>query len=721
MKILLITPPFTQLNTPYPATAYLKPVLAGQGHHVKQIDLGILTFLDMFSSKGLYQLYNYISKNVKSTGEEPIDRFVALKNRYINTIDPLVSFLQGNNSSLAYRINSSNWLPEGDRQEYSQNNEISFSDSSVTDKARHKATLYLEEIGDIITNYCDPHFGFSRYGERISLSPPEFSQIKQNLTESPSFTGRFIINLLKNEISTFNPELCAFSIPFPGNLIGALICADYIKKNHPSIKTAVGGGYINTELRNISECDFFNYFDFMTLDGGERPLLSLTDYINGLCSREQLKRTFLLNKDQTEVEYINSPEIIDIPQKDLPAPDYRGLMELGYLSLLPVANKMHRLWSEGKWNKMTLAHGCYWHRCAFCDTSLDYIKRYKPVSASILVDRIEKIISETNNYAFHFVDEAAPPALLKNMAIELIKRDISITWWTNIRFEKSFKPDLCRLLSKSGCIAISGGLEVASDRLLNSIDKGVTVKQVTSVAAAFHNSGIMVHTYLMYGFPGQTESEIINAHDTIRQMFYHNLIDSAYWHQFALTAHSPAGINPESFGVKITGPLKGSFARNDLFFESNTSFDPYIYSQGLKTSLDNYMSKKNLTKPVHNWYNFKTPKSSVDKKYISKIIKDSAQTLEISDSSRFIWTGSDPGFKNGSIYFYDIDGAEKIKASDLECDFIRELIKLCNIRKDIIVSTIDVENLSGKFSINFDYWLGSELFSTLSTYGLLVI
>ncbi|MCP4153623.1 MAG: radical SAM protein, partial [bacterium] len=297
-----------------------------------------------------------------------------------------------------------------------------------------------------------------------------------------------------------------FTIPFPGNLLGALICAGHIKKNFQNIYTIAGGGYINTELREINDPAFFGYFDFMTLDDGEKPLLTLVDFIEGICGRDKLKRTFLLNKDKDSVEFIDSGETRDIPHKKLPPPDFSELMKNRYISLLPVTNKMHRLWSEGKWNKMTLAHGCYWHRCAFCDTSLDYIKRYEPASAKILVDRIEKIIADTGNHSFHFVDEAAPPAVLKNLAIELIKRDIVITWWTNIRFEKSFKPSLCRLLGRSGCIAISGGLEVASDRLLSCIDKGVSVKQVSSVTGAFHRAGIMVHTYLMYGFPGQTEN-----------------------------------------------------------------------------------------------------------------------------------------------------------------------------------------------------------------------
>lgn len=164
-------------------------------------------------------------------------------------------------------------------------------------------------------------------------------------------------------------------------------------------------------------------------------------------------------------------------------------------------NPMHRLWSDGRWNKLTVAHGCYWKKCSFCDVSLDYISRYETVSASLLVDCIEQIISETGQTGFHFIDEAAPPKILKALAEELIRRQVVISWWGNIRFEKTFTPELAELLAQSGCIAMSGVLEVASDRLLNLMKKGVSVERVAQVTKGLSDAGILVHAYLMYGFP----------------------------------------------------------------------------------------------------------------------------------------------------------------------------------------------------------------------------
>jgi radical SAM superfamily enzyme YgiQ (UPF0313 family) len=88
-----------------------------------------------------------------------------------------------------------------------------------------------------------------------------------------------------------------------------------------------------------------------------------------------------------------------------------------------------------------------------------------------------------------------PIKVKSSKPIEILKRKLVLSWWTNVRFEKSFTRDLCLILKASGCIAVSGGLEVASDRLLELIDKGITVSQVAKVNRHFTEAGIMVHAY----------------------------------------------------------------------------------------------------------------------------------------------------------------------------------------------------------------------------------
>jgi len=301
---------------------------------------------------------------------------------------------------------------------------------------------------------------------------------------------------------------------------------------------------------------------------------------------------------------------------------------------------MHSLWSDGRWNKLTMAHGCYWGKCTFCDISLDYIKRYEPLTAKLLVDRIEEIIAQTGESGFHFVDEAAPPALMRALSIEIIRRKLTITWWTNIRFEKSFTRELCILLRASGCIAISGGLEVASDRLLKLIDKGVTVEQVARVTNNLTESGIMVHSYLMYGYPSQTIQETIDSLEMVRQLFELGIVQSGFWHQFALTTHSPVGQDPEQFGV-LPHYNTITFANNDIQFDDSTGIKHSKFSYGLKKSLYNFMHGVGFDLPVTDWFEFNVPKSTVKFNFIESCLANELIAMT-KPNTKPIWLGNQP-------------------------------------------------------------------------------
>ena len=412
--------------------------------------------------------------------------------------------------------------------------------------------------------------------------------------------------------------MVCISIPFPGNLFAALKCGQYIKKNHANIKIVIGGGYVNTELRNITTEALFNYVDYVSLDDGEAPLQILLEYLSKERSDKDLKRIFHL--ENGVVQYKNGAKEKDIAQREVGTPDYSDLLLNQYLSVIEILNPMHRLWSDGRWNKLTLAHGCYWGKCSFCDISLDYIKNYEPIDAAILCDRIEAIIKQTGQNGFHFVDEAAPPKLMRDLALEIIKRELTVVWWTNIRFEKSFTPDLCKLLKASGCIAVSGGLEVASDRLLALMEKGVTVAQVAKVADAFTQAGIMVHAYLMYGFPTQTLQESIDALENVRQLFENGVIQSGFWHRFSMTAHSPVGMNPEKYKVIKTGPNFEGFAENDLEHDDPEGFDHDLLNEGLKKSLFNYMHGICFEYNLQDWFDFEIPSTTIVPDYISNAL-----------------------------------------------------------------------------------------------------
>ncbi|CAM4400670.1 B12-binding domain-containing radical SAM protein [Flavobacterium terrigena] len=724
-NLLLITPPFTQLNTPYPATAYIKGFLNTKSISAFQMDLGIEVILELFSKTGLQQIFDSVEQSELTT--ENLQRIYSLRADYINTIDAVIAFLQGNNPTLARQICSGNFLPEAFRFNQLDDMEWAFGNMGMQDKAKHLATLYLEDLSDFIVECVDENFGFSRYAERLGRSANSFDEMYAELQNETTYIDKITLKILEERIKEVQPKLVLISVPFPGNLYSAFRSAQFIKANFPEIKISMGGGFPNTELRSLKDTRVFEFLDFITLDDGELPVELLFEAV---CQTErvevQFKRTFLL--ENNEVVYKNNTTKHDYKQSEVGTPDYSDLLLDKYISVIEIANPMHSLWSDGRWNKLTMAHGCYWGKCTFCDISLDYIKIYEPIAAKTLVDRMEEMIAQTGETGFHFVDEAAPPALMREVALEILNRKLVVTWWTNIRFEKSFTQDLCLLLKASGCIAVSGGLEVASDRLLKLIDKGVTVEQVAKVTHHFTESGIMVHAYLMYGYPTQTIQETIDSLEMVRQLFELGVIQSGFWHQFAMTAHSPVGLNPEEFGV-IPQQNDITFANNDIQFTDKTGINHDKFSFGLKKSLFNYMHGICFDYDLQDWFEFKIPKTKIQHNFIENAILDS-DNFSLKPTAKIIWIGNQPivehftkskkgnSWEMSKLMFH-------MKSDSVEITLERDKAEwLISVLQSVSNKSEALKNIKQDFETHFEdfelFWFSKPI-KTLRDTGLLIL
>nr|WP_026351165.1 radical SAM protein [Hymenobacter aerophilus] len=747
-KVLLITPPLTQLNTPYPATAYIKGFLGGRGYAVAQADLGLELVLKLFSRAGLTRVFAEIEAGDFVLSDNA-RRMLRLKSSYLSTVEPVVRFLQNKDSTLAPRICHSRYLPEASRFDNVADLETAFGTMGLSDQARHLATLYLEDLGDLLKETVGPQFGFSRYAEKLAMSATTFDGLHEALQAPPNLLDRMLLELLDDLLARTQPDIVGFTVPFPGNLYGALRLAGRVKELRPATYTLMGGGYPNTELRTIQEPRFFDYIDFLTLDDGEGPWLRLLEAAShklqapssqALVSEPErrqlgawslqlvapLQRTFLRNA-AGQVEYVNHPQP-DIPHPEVGTPDYSDLPLSEYLSVIEVLNPMHRLWSDGRWNKLTVAHGCYWKRCSFCDVTLDYIGRYETAPSALLADRIEQIVAQTGQTGFHFVDEAAPPLALRDLAIELLKRRTGITWWGNIRFEKTFSPDLCRLLAASGCIAVSGGLEVASDRLLALMEKGVTIAQVARVTDGFTQAGIMVHAYLMYGFPTQTTQETVDSLEIVRQLFQAGIVQSGYWHRFSMTAHSPVGRNPAKYQVAAVGPEPGPFAWNDLWHDDPTGTDHEQFGAGLAKALYNYLHGVALHEPLGFWFDFRVPKTTVPRHVVAQALQEPVKPDFAKQNQRLFWLGNapelrlEPGKKGGRAVhtFYEQAEDFELKLPAALGPWLHELLTCLSTDYD---TKILLKDAARDFPAghSFEQFLTSAAWLTLREKGLLVL
>ena len=592
MKLLLITPPLTQLNTPYPATTMLKGFLESHGHIVAQADLGIELVDCVYSME-------WLCRYAEGIDDREEKEYML---RCGEIVGQVKSFLRGGDSTLATRIANRSLLPEGPRFSQLADMEWAFGIAGIEDKARHLATLFIEDIADYIRDHTAPYFDLIRYAEQLAGYAPTFDEMESALHAPATVIDRLMLDLLQEHLDAEKPALVGFTIPFPGCLYGALRCARHIRQNY-HLPVVLGGGFVNTEWRHLSDSRIFDYCDYITYDDGELPLLRIAEHIEGRLPSARLLRT-LTREQNFLIDNSENPT-----NQSLPAPDFSGLPLDKYLSLAEMTNPMHRLWSNGRWNKLMMAHGCYWHRCAFCDTSLDYINRYDVPDAATVVDRMEQVMSQTGISGFHFIDEALPPKLLREVCEEILRRHLTVSFWGNIRFEKAYTPELCDLLADAGCVAVSGGLEVASDRLLRLMDKGVTIGQTVQACRHFRDAGIMVHTYLMYGFPTETLQETFDALETVRQMFDEGIVQSAFWHRYAMTCHSPSGREPERFGAHRLSTGNNPFCNNEVDWmptngttDNQFDYDIEEVGRGLRMATYNYMNGLGLEQDVRSWF-----------------------------------------------------------------------------------------------------------------------
>ena len=710
MRILLVTPPFTQLNTPYPATAYLKAFLESRGHDADQLDLGIGVFRKMYSPDFLNRVFDKAEAMNPAKSRNPAFlRMTVLRNEYVKAAEIAVSFLSGKAAEWTQEICFGNILPRGHRfeaaLEHGADISRTFGEYGLADTAKYAATLTVEEIADMINWTISSRYGFSRYASSLAQSPGSFDEIHSSLMEPENEIETAMFGILDTAVKEKSPDYVGFSVPFPGNLYAALACGKHIRTG-AGIPVVMGGGYVNTELRELSDPRFFDYCDYLCFDDGELPLLGILE--GGPMIRTKC-RPSRPDNEQAAVESRGMESGENPCQSGLAPPDYDGLGFSSYISVLDTPSPMHRLWNEQSWLKYTLAHGCYWKKCAFCDTSLDYIGRYEAKPVKKIADDLESMILKTGRRGFHFVDEAAPPALLKELSLEILRRRINITWWTNIRFERSFSRGLTGLLAAAGCTGAAGGIETAHPRLLEKINKGVSIPDLAVTLRNFRDSGILCHGYLMYDFPSQTLEETADSLETVRQLFKARLLSSAYWHRFNLTAHSGAGLDPQRFGIRITGPEFNGFARNSLSYSLETPSAPGWVGDGLALSLEAYMRGTGLETDITAWFGGKLPCAGIAPDYVESIL-DSAGG---SEPKTLLWTSPPPvrrpGGPEGRYLFFT---PEETAEMDVPAYLVPAL--QCITGTSAAYSPVPLDGVPGIESL-----IGSPLYGDLLSLGML--
>ena len=696
--VLLITPPMVQFNTAYPAAPMLAAFLRCQGYKVAQEDLSLALALRLFSPRGVRDVERALCRRWARRRRPPsVRHFLIHATKIESAVAGVITFLQGRAPERQAWLAHSGGLPEGPR--FASMRGLFASDDEAS-LARHRASLFLDEIADAVHDGLDDRFELARYAESLATTG-DFGSLHMTLARRRGLIDRWIDEGAEAAFRCHQPRIVGITVPFPGALYGALRIARRMKVLDPRLATVLGGGFVNTELRELSDPRLFDDFDYVTYDDGEVPLLRIIEMgtLRGFASpfgpprpppprslppsgtsgpapspphplatlapsrsaspippamvRGERRGRARSARAEGGVDWSRSPRRGSSPaphaatrlvrtrvrrrglvvwlddaaapvlrHRDRPTPDFAPLRTNGYLAMAESPNPMHRLWSERRWLKLALAHGCYWHRCTFCDTCLDTISRFDPADANTVVGWMEAAMAQTGERSFHFVDEAVPPTLLAAVARRILERGLEVEWWANIRFERNFTPELARLLVRSGCLAVTGGLECGTDRLLALQCKGFDRKQATRVMAAFARAEVLVHAYLMYGYPTQTAQETVDALELVRQLFAAGYLHSAYWHRFALTVHSPAFRQADKLGIRILGPRHTNFSCNEIPFSEPSGEDPSPFAAGLRRAVYNFMHGRGLYADVRSWFGFPVPRAILARGFVRTATRD---------------------------------------------------------------------------------------------------
>ena len=662
-NVLIIQPPLVQLNTPYPAGAYLKSFFSELQAQNPQWNLGEIRWVDgcnllfhtIFSKEGLRHIFSVTEKKALQQAEQweksgghneafNVRRYLSQQDSWIHWIDSIVAILQGSQRELCHEFVASPAVPRGQRME---NFLAGLDVLPSVDDAVILASLALADLADFIGAFFDSSFELVRYGESLAASHKGFLAVEEGL-QAPvlqDFYGPLVGGLIQDYGTLGEHErlLLCVSCPFPGTLTGALFtCREFKQSLGNKVFVALGGGYVNTELRQVREPALAQYLDALSYDRGYgsywdffRHLMELDGagsaghFPAEIKKRSLYKMKFFGDKEACVDKEINhKSEVVAVEDGFTVtlAPDYSDIDFSKYPRLADSTNPMHRLWSDGAWLKAYLAHGCYWHQCAFCDTSLDYVCSYKKVAIKELYKKLLRQAHRAGVCGVHLVDEAAPPAALRDFALENLASQGELVFWGNIRYEKVFNRDLADLLSHGGLRAVSGGIEIACGTGLDAVKKGTDLQSIVSACAAFKEAGILTHAYMIYGYWQESPQMLIDSMETLRQLFATGLLDSAFWHKFVLTRHSrafqewKAGLYPELKPLGLDEGEESIFASNDLRFAGEEKSAKY--GNPLNQALAAWMHGEDLEIPVGKWFPFAMPRPSVAPDLVEKAIEN---------------------------------------------------------------------------------------------------
>jgi hypothetical protein len=351
---------------------------------------------------------------------------------------------------------------------------------------------------DLLRNHLMAHINYTDETEYIQLvkelvfqtffseaNETQVRNLNEILTVFITTLETYIHSLLKAE----NPTVLGLSV-YRGNVPASLFAFRITRKYYPHIRTVMGGGVFADQLAVGSpDLEFFlaqtkEYIDALIIGEGE---ILFHKYLSGEFPAD--KRLYTLG----DIDNVT----LDISTVD--TPDFSDFELQHYPSLALYASR-----------------SCPF-QCSFCSETLQWGNYRKKKVARVVQDAVQ--LYRQHGFQLFLMSDSLLNPVIMDFANELLKTDVSIYWDGYLRIDNhTCDIDTTLLWRQAGFYRARLGVESGSPKVLNLMDKRITVEQTRQAVSSLARAGIKTTTYWLVGYPGETEDDFQQTLDLIEYL-----------------------------------------------------------------------------------------------------------------------------------------------------------------------------------------------------------
>lgn len=315
-----------------------------------------------------------------------------------------------------------------------------------------------------------------------------------------------MINITLEKVVKEQPKAVGFSVVQMQRKISVWACERLRRKFNYTGIIFFGGSdvtyYKEKYLLNF-EC-----IDYAVYQEGEHALPQFLEYMNGRIAIEDVPNLIFRHDGRISVNAAVTPcdfdEIV---------PDFMDLdLQLYLTHALP----------------MQISRGCSWGKCTYCKHFRTYGAKYYAGNVQNNIKVIKKLMEKYNTNLFHFVDDDFPRALKNQFCEAVISDKIDIKWLTYSRLDDNITYDDLKLWYKAGLRVVEWGLESASQKVLDSVNKGINIDNIKRLLFDANEIGLLNKLFMFHNLPKESYEDLYTSIQFLKKFVRYGIV-RAFW------------------------------------------------------------------------------------------------------------------------------------------------------------------------------------------------